>query len=304
MMTERPALMPVLLVLIGILILPGIDACAKLLTGKASIVTISLWRNGFQLVLLLPFALRAHGFAIFRITNLRGNMMRSLCMTGSSLTFFAGLQKLPIADTLALSFVHPMIVALLSPWFLGERLHRGQWAAIALGFIGTLIIIRPGSGAFGMNAAFPVASALFYAGYVLTTRQLISGTGSILLVQLWQAFFLMLFVMPITMVGGGVFHIPEFMTMTPTSDEVRLLLMLGAIATLGYWLITLGSRHVTAAITSGLGYSEIVSSAAVGYLVFGDFPDHWTWLGVMVVIASGLWLVLHPADSRPATATA
>lgn len=301
-MSARNSPLPALLVLVGIMILPGIDACAKLLTGKASIVTISLWRNGFQLLLLLPFALRAHGREIFRITNWRGNMLRSLCMTGSSLTFFASLQQLPIADALALSFIHPMIVALVAPWFLGEKLHPGQWAAIALGFIGALIIIRPGSGAFGMSAIYPVASAVFYAGYVLTTRQLITGMGSILLVQLWQAFFLLLFVVPIAAIGGGLLHIPAFMTAIPSQHSVMLLVALGAIATLGYWLITLGSRHVTAAITAGLGYSEIISSAAVGYLVFGDFPDRWTWVGVSVVIASGIWLLSHPTGERPATA--
>ena len=281
-------------IIIGTMLLPGMDAIAKSLKGLASVATITLVRNVAQVGLLLPFALYRYGKAAFHIKDWYIQLVRSLCIVLCGMSFFAAVQRMPLADALAISFVHPMIVAAFSPFILGEHLSRRQWAAVGLGFLGSLIIIRPGSGIFGFSAALPLAAALFYAGYGLATRRLATGAVPVILLQLWSGIFSSLLIVPVmvvlVMIAAHTMAISAISFTVPTGQTTLALLAMALFGTTGHLLITRGARHVSATLTAGLGYVEIISATALGWYFFGNFPDFWTWLGLALIIVSSIWL--------------
>lgn len=276
-------------IILGTMLLPGMDAIAKGLKGHASVATITCVRNVVQVGLLLPLVIYQYGISSFRVVDWHFHFVRSFCIVFCGITFFASVQLMPLADALAISFVSPMIVAALSPVVLQEHLTRWQWAAVVMGFAGALIIIRPGGHAFGLTAFLPLISALFYAGYGLATRKLTIGSTPTLLLQFWSGLFSTLLIVPVMLIGNA-FAVPPLMFVVPENKILLLLLAMGVFGTCGHLLITFGARHVSALLTAGLGYSEIISASILGWYFFHNFPDFWTWTGVIIIVASGLWL--------------
>ena len=210
-------------------------------------------------------------------------------MAGTGLFFFAGVQLMPLADTIAITFVYPFIVAVLAPLVLRERLHWREAIAVGAGFGGALLIIRPGGAAFSPVAFLPLGAATCYAFYFLITRSLARAEIPVAHMQFWSAIFACLWV------GIAGFAAPKFglssLGFSASGGLVLLVLIaMGAIGTLGHWMITHAARHVPASISAGLGYVEIVNATLLGWFIWGDFPHALVWAGIAVVISSGVWL--------------
>jgi drug/metabolite transporter (DMT)-like permease len=282
--------LPALLIFLGMTLLPGMDAIAKALTGIATVSAISCVRNLTQMVIMAPFAWKDSGGKLWPLAHARLHALRGLCMVGSGLLFFAGVQRLPLADSLALSFIYPCLVACLSPLLLKEHLNLRQLLAILLGFAGTLIIIRPGSGIFGTAALLPLCSAIGYAGYVLVTRKLVQQDAPTSVLQFWMGLFGSLWVLPVFAIAM-LFDLPDLRFHLTHSAALLGIIAMGVFGTCGHWLVTTGARHVSANVQAGLGYSEIITSSLLGWIFWRDFPDMWTWIGILIIIGSGIWLV-------------
>lgn len=283
-------LAPLLLILLGVAVLPGMDAIAKLLTGLATVSTISCIRYVTQVVISAPVAWRQGRGELWPPRHAKLQVLRALCFAAGGLLFFAGVQHLPLADNLAITFAYPFMVAALAPLALRETLTVRQLLAMALGFAGTVVIVRPGSGVFGAAALFPLGFSACYAGYVVLTRMLATRDTPASVLQLWVAVFSTLWV-------GVVFAIAALLELPSLAFHVESPLALGGMVAMGvvgtfaHWLITIGARHVAAGIQAVLGYSEIVSTTLLGWLIWHELPDTATWIGMMLVIASGIWLL-------------
>jgi drug/metabolite transporter (DMT)-like permease len=199
-------------------------------------------------------------------------------MTG--LNFWA-LQYLQLAETGAIQFSVPLIIALLAAPVLGERMDRARWAAIVVGFAGVLIIVRPGTQGFHPALLLSLATAFLYALFNLMTRQL-AAHDSPETTQFWSAIGATLAIMPFALASWQ----------TPaTALQWGVLLLIGASGGLGHYLLALAHRYAPASVLAPFLYQQIVWMMLIGYVVFGDVPDRAVLLGAAIVIASGGYLL-------------
>jgi drug/metabolite transporter (DMT)-like permease len=215
-------------------------------------------------------------------------MFRSVLLLLSTMCNFAALRYLQLAESMAIGFSTPFIVAVLSGPLLGEWVRWRRWSAIGFGFVGVLVVIRPGSGSFQPAALLSLSAALCYALYAITTRILARTDSSVT-----TLFY--------SNIAGAVMLIPvlPFVWTTPTEPIVIILMVLcGAIGSFGHYLLIAAHRLAPAAVLSPFIYTQIVSMIVLGYLVFGDIPNRWTLAGAGIVIASGLYLIHRERAAR------
>jgi S-adenosylmethionine uptake transporter len=284
--TRRDLHEGVLLMVLGMLLLPGIDAIAKGLSGSVSPGQVAWSRFLFQGLILLPFVLRFGGLRVGR--KLWVHAARGFLIALATLLFFASLGELPLADAISIFFVEPFILTLLSALLLGERIGWRRLLAVGVGFCGALIIIRPSYAVFGPTALLPMGAALSFAFYVVLTRLLVRE-GSAVIMQFYAGIFGML-TMTVALGVGFEVGVAALVPQWPSAGEWMLLALLGVIATSGHMLVVLAIRQVGASMVAPFQYLEIISATLLGLVFFGDFPDTTTWLGVGVIIASGLFV--------------
>src|SRR5262249_8930014 len=215
-------------------------------------------------------------------------MFRSVLLLVSTMCNFAALRYLQLAESMAIGFSTPFIVAVLSGALLGEWVRWRRWSAIAVGFVGVLVVIRPGSGSFQPAALLSLSAALCYALYAITTR-ILARTDSSATTLFYSN------------IAGAVMLIPvlPFVWTTPTEPIViTLMVICGAIGSFGHYLLIAAHRLAPAAVLSPFIYTQIVSMIVLGYLVFGDIPNRWTLAGAGIVIASGLYLIHRERAAR------
>jgi drug/metabolite transporter (DMT)-like permease len=267
-----------------LLIMPASDAVVKYLTASLPVAQLAWARFFFNFLLLAPAALWYHRGRVLTPARPRLQLLRGVLVVTANFLFIAGVRFVPLADALAIAFVAPLAVAAFSPLVLRERVGPAGWAAVAVGFLGALVIIRPGFAATSGAALLPLGAGLAFAAYLLVTRKL-AGSGPPLLTQTATA-----------AVGAVLTTLVLPLVWTPPSPaEWALMLVVGTASCVGHLLITTAHEHARAATLAPLTYLGIVSASALGYLVFGDWPDALTWLGAAIVIASGLTIWWHSA---------
>jgi drug/metabolite transporter (DMT)-like permease len=204
--------------------------------------------------------------------------------------FFASIARIPIADALALLFCYPFLVALLSPWLLGERFDPRLGLAVAAGLLGIVVILRPGFAAFEWGSLLAIASGAAYSLYFIATRK-VSGTAPPLVTLAYTAVF---GVVVLTATA------PAFWV-APRLDDVPFMAGIGLAAAAGHYLLILAFERAPASLLAPLGYSEMVMAVLIGYFGFGDLPDRWTWLGIAIVVGSGAYVLLREERAEPSS---
>jgi len=184
-----------------------------------------------------------------------------------------------MAKALTLAFVAPLITTALSPIFLDEKVGFRRWSAVIIGFIGSLIVIRPGLIEFNLASIAALGTGFFYGVYLVITRKLHSSDSPLLTLLLTGV------------VGAiiGSFIVPV-VWVNPTFNEWSLLALMGIFACLGHFFLILSLKYADASKLAPFGYFEIVTNIILGYYFFGDFPHYWTWLGLTIIICSGVYI--------------
>ncbi len=289
-----------MLMALGVLVVPGIDAIAKHLAQQGVPPAQSTWsRFAVQAVLMVPLLIwrvRRTGLAPLR-QALGLQIARGLLIACATLFFFTALSRLKMADTVALFFVEPLILTLLSAWLLGEGIGWRRLTAVAVGFAGAMIVIRPGSGVFGLWALFPLAAAGCFALYLTLTR-LIADRVDVIALQASAALFGGL-VMTLALAVGTLAQIPALTPVAVTWGQVGWLILLGCIATVGHMMIVQAFKLAEAGVLAPFQYLEIVGAVGLGYLIFKEVPDLWTAVGMAVIIGSGLYVLHRETVRRP-----
>jgi drug/metabolite transporter (DMT)-like permease len=204
--------------------------------------------------------------------------MRGVALLGSSLFFISGLRFLPIAEASATSFIAPLFVTALSIVVLAESVGLRRWLATAVGLIGVLIVLRPGSGAFHPAAFFPVVSALAWACTLVMTRML-SGKEAVITTMTWSAitgFFILSVLVPLVWVA-------------PSWHDILLGILIGVASTAGQWIVVLAFRYADASVLAPFSYTQLLWVSILGFIIFGEVPDIWTITGAVFIVASGLY---------------
>ncbi|TCP25435.1 DMT family transporter [Rhodovulum adriaticum] len=275
------------LMALAMLLLPLGDALAKLLSASLHPLEITMWRLISQAVWMVPVALllrRRLGGAMFSpIVALAG-----LCILVTLLCLISAFAVMPIATAIAIFFVEPLLLTLLAGPLLGEVPGPRRLAAVAVGLVGALVVIRPSFAAFGPAALLPLAAALAYALNMILLR-LACRTRAALTVQLGATLYAVLAMIALAGAAAWLGAVPLSMPTTP-GWEWAAVIGAGATATAAFVMIAEAFRRTEASSLAPLQYLEIVGATAVGYAVFGDFPDALTWLGVAIILASGLYV--------------
>ncbi len=283
MKTTPHALKGISLVLCAMAVLPLIDVCAKFLVQQGVPVAQMVWaRFFFGALFTLPFAFGVAGTGAFLPVNPLLNAGRAAFLILGTAFFFLALKYLPIADTLAIFFVQPILITALSPLLLREHVGIRRWISVMIGFIGVMIIIRPGFQAFNLGVIFALLAGMSSAFYILVTRHLTGKAHA--MVTTFQ-----------TSVMGAVAlsaALPLFW-FEVSRDQWLLLVLLGAIAIAGHYLITKAYDYAEASLLSPFGYTEMIMAVFAGWYFFGDFPDAWTFAGVTILIACAIYISLR-----------
>jgi len=261
-------------------VVPAGDACAKLLANQGYPVLMIVWaRFGFSLLMLLPLLATRHRGAFRMPEHVAMQITRVAFLIAATFGFYMGLRTLPMADALAIYFVYPFLITALAPLVLGETPGLRRWLAIVVGFAGSLLVIRPGFGAMPPGTGFVLFAAAAFAGYNLLTRRIAGRDGS------WR-------ILVFQAGAGAVILMPLllFQWRTPDAGGLMLFLGLGATATFGHYLLIRAYSYAPAPVLAPFGYFEIVFATALGFAIFGDFPDALTWAGVAVIVLSGIYI--------------
>ena len=270
---------------------PLIDLFAKLASAEVPIGQIILSRFILQGFVLLPVAIilsLAHRptFKEFQMHFLRATLI--LIGTGS---FVSAIKYMPLADAMAIFFVEPFMVTLLGGFVLGETVGYRRLIACLIGFFGALFIIKPSFSLFGMVAFLPLLTAFSFTFYIFITRKMAQNMHPVTL-QAYTALAAVIILLPIIIWANDT-NIELLDPITPSLKAIFLLLGVGIAAIIAHLFITFALSMAPATIIAPLQYFEIVTATLFGYLFFSDFPDKWTFLGVFIIILSGVYVILR-----------
>ena len=261
------------------LILPIMDAIAKYLSYSLPILQITWFRFFFSAVITGIFIYLFSRKSFVRSKNIKSQVLRGILLLTSSLLFFYAISVISLAKALTLAFICPLIVTALSPYFLKERVGRRRWTAVIVGFIGVLLVIRPGIVEFNWASLASLGTGLCYAIYLIVTRSL-KDTDNGLLTLLFTS-----------IVGTVVLSVYlPFVWVNPSLNQLLLAVNMGFIAALAHGLIIISYNFSDASKLAPLGYFEIIPNIIIGYIWFSDLPDKYTILGLLVIILSGIYV--------------
>lgn len=271
------------LVTAGFLIAPGLDVIAKLLTQSHSPAMVGLMRFSAQALWLVPLVALTGQWAAPRMGHVLGGVLLGTALV----TINAALQVMPVANAIAIFFVEPFILTILSALVLGERIGWRRISAVVVGLVGALVVIRPNWAEYGPAAAWPLATAACFACYILVTRVMSMG-GRLLALQLWTSVFAVVFVAALVGIGGA--GAAMLAPSLPRGADWALAASMGLLGVIAHQMLAQGLRRAEASLVAPMQYLEIVSATALGLLVFGNFPDALTWAGTAIIIGAGVYV--------------
>lgn len=293
-MTASPVSSPtrgIQLMLAGMFILPLMDATSKMMGESIASGVIVLARFSFQSIFLLPFAWSTLAWPSRQALPL--HFWRSLSICFATICFFTAIQVMPIADSLAIFFVMPLIVTVLAPWFLGESVGWHRIIAVAVGLIGATIIIQPGYELFGLRTLLPLGTACGFAFYLMLTRKLARNLKDKDITPLSMQFYVGIIstiIMVIVMLSMHSTGIAVFQLSWPELWQWRLLVLIGFFAAVGHLVIASAFKHADASILAPFQYFELVGATLLGWWLFDDIPGLRTWIGTLILVGSGLYI--------------
>lgn len=293
----------VALMAVAMLMLPCMDAIAKYMATFAGMSPgqVTFYRFFFQLVCTVPLIFTAAGSATLHPKRPWLNLLRGAIHGAASLLFFAAVKYMPLADVFAIYFVEPFILTAMSAAFLGEKVGWRRWLAIMVGFGGALIVIQPSFVLFGWTALLPVACAFLYSIYLFMNRA-IGDADSPLTMQTIAGFGGTIF-MGVALFLGDSAGIADFAPSLPSSVfTLMLLAILGALSGYAHILVVRAFRMAPLSLLAPFQYFEIISATVLGYAIFGDFPTPSKWLGIAIIVASGLFIIWREHKTRKASA--
>ncbi len=290
MTKDRPVL-GILLMLGFCLLAPLGDAVAKLLGATIPLGQLVLVRFVIQAALLIPLVIATGRPWRMRGRILRLTALRTLLHMGGITCMFTALKYLPLADAIAIAFVMPFLMLLLGKLVLGEEVGVRRLAACAVGFCGTLLVIQPSFAEAGWPALFPLGVAVFFALFILVTRQLAKDADPIGL-QAISGVMATVVLLPILLIGDRA-GIATLALVAPGGGDWALLAAIGGIGTGAHLLMTWSLRYAPASTLAPMQYLEIPFATAFGWMIFRDLPDGLAGLGICITVSAGLYIVMR-----------
>jgi drug/metabolite transporter (DMT)-like permease len=264
-----------------------LDGSAKWLVGSMPVIMVVWLRFVMHALIAGAVLFPLRGMSLVKSRHMRWHAVRTLMFVVMTGINFWALQYLQLTITSSIFFTVPIVIALISAVFFGERIGAGRWAAILVGFAGVLVIVRPGSAGFHPAMLGSLVNAVIYAIFMLMTRRL-AAYETPETIQYLPAVGAAVLLTPFAIAG---WEWPD------TWLEWTVVCLLGVFGAVGHQLLALAHRYAPASVIAPFLYQQVIYMALFGYLVFGDVPAAAVWLGASVVVASGLYL-FHRERSR------
>ena len=276
----------------------GMDTGVRALAGVFPVLLMLWLRYAFQAAVMALW-LSLPGSAGFRTAHPRFQLLRGSLLLLTSAMIFFGLQHLPVPELTAINMIAPLLVTLLAAWLLHEPVSPLRWALVCGGLLGALIVIRPGSGLFGWAVLFPLAGAFSYAAFqVLTSRM--SALDNPYTTHFWTGLVGMAIVTPLL-----AWNATDMLAAAhaASAGQWAVLGLVALLGTSGHLLLILALGMAPTATLMPFIYAQIPIASAISWVVFGQWPDAWAWLGMVVIMACGAasaWLNLRAQQVAPA----
>ena len=264
------------------------DALVKTMAGQWPGTAVAALRYSAGAIGLAVVVTMAEGRRGFRVPMPWLQLGRGIGVSIATICFFLGVMAMPLADATAIVFTSPLMVALLSPLVLGERVPRAAWGASALAFAGVLVILRPNLLALGAPALLPLGAAAGMACLMICNRKA-AGAASPLAMQFLAAAM----AAPILLVAAALLALsgaPALQVPVPPPGVVAKCLLIACTATIGHLLIYMAVVRASAALVAPMTYVQLLTAATLGWLLFGTMPDWSTFAGAALIIGGGLLL--------------
>lgn len=264
------------------LCLTTLDTTAKYLVQDHALFLVVWARYAGQMLFVAPFALHRSGSGFWRTHHPWLQLLRSAMLLGATTCFFAGMRHLPLAEGSAILYLAPILIVMLSGPVLGERPTRARWIAAITGFAGVLVLLRPGSAVFHPATLLLLGAALCNAFYHMLTRRLADD-------DIHTTLFYSALVGAVGLTAflpWGLDHVPL------TMRGAGLLVALGLLATLGHWFVIASYALAPASLLTPFTYVQMLWAVGFGYLIFGQLPDGLSAFGIVVIVASGVYLAV------------
>jgi len=275
------------IMVLAMMLVPVGDALAKTLTDTLSPFEIAFWRFAFQTVVLAGI------LAVLRHSIFTGPFGWLVLGGFSSATLLSALVGafvvMPIATAIAIFFVEPLILTVLSALILKEKTGWRRYVAVLVGLIGAVVVIRPSWDIFGWRALLPLLAAFAYALNAIVIRRVSTDLSSVA-IQFWLALFASLFLAAGMLVFDEISLLSAAGSMVDLDGPWGMLVIMGLLSAFTFFLISEAFRRTPASTLAPFQYLEIIGATALGYFVFGDFPDFWTWVGTAIILGSGLYV--------------
>lgn len=282
----------ILLMCLGTVFMVGLDVTARHLLQTFALPQLALLRCVFSMLIIFSWAVLRSETGGLATRRPGWHALRSLLMAGSMFAFFHALRYIPLADIVCIAFAAPLIITVLSRPFLGETVGPWRWAAVIVGFIGVVIVMRPGSGLLHPAALIALGGAVMYAGLALTARKL-STTESTVSLSLYS------FVAALLV--GGVLSVDVWLQ--PGWIDWLFFALCGGCGGMAFICINAAYARAEAALIVPFEYTGLIWAAAAGYLIWGEIPTAATWSGAALIVGSGLFILYRETGRADPGAT-
>jgi drug/metabolite transporter (DMT)-like permease len=273
----------IVLILLATCCFGCLDTISKYLVAHYPASALVWLRYVMQTIVMAAIFLPRMGMRLVRTTAPGLQILRGLMLVVSSVVFVLALRHMPIAEVASIVFLAPIIVALAGGPLLGERVSARTWLALAGGFTGVLLIIRPGGSAFTWWAFLPLGCAFMFATYQILTRKLAGHDDPI--TTLFYPGLIAVFVIP-PVFPGSIIGLPS------VPLHLALLAAIGVLGAIGHFLLIRAHAYAPATLLSPFGYGQLLVILVLGATVFGEIPDALAFTGILLIAGSGLALVL------------
>ena len=265
--------------LLGWMFLPVMDGFAKFLSDDLPILQITWARYFFTVVFTLPIMIFFFKKQLVWSDKPKLQILRGLILLSANICFFYAISIISLAKALTLAFVAPLIVTAFSPFLLGEKVGFRRWTAVVVGFIGSLVVIRPGFVELNFASLAALGTGILYGFYLIITRKLSTSDNPLLTLLMTG------------MVGAIlVSAIIPFYWVKPSLNQWSLMAGIGVFACIGHLFLILSLKYADASKLAPLGYTEIITNILISYYFFHELPDNWTYLGLFIIVLSGLYI--------------
>jgi drug/metabolite transporter (DMT)-like permease len=265
--------------LLAWIMLPIMDGFAKYLSSDLPVLQITWSRYFFTVVFTLPIMFFFYNKQLVWTDKPKLQILRGIILLCANICFFYSISIISLAKALTLAFIAPLIVTAFSPVLLGEKVGVRRWTAVIIGFIGSLVVIRPGFVELNLASFAALGTGLMYGFYLIITRKLSTSDNPLLTLLLTG------------LVGAVIIScVVPFIWVKPTLNQWSMMAGIGVFACIGHLFLILSLKYADASKLAPFSYFEIITNIIIGYYFFNNFPDNWTFLGLFIIILSGIYI--------------